>query len=227
MIKANRTTSLLLPFYGSFGKEFINSFTSVIGEGAKNMRLYLGDAKYSRSFLNFNDLLQDEIIFVQLLEEPFNFEKHLLLMQSHQNYITDYEEENYKIIVFKLDEPYTTALRELKQSRYSKMYNQALIDAYFSGTKYWYLMYVDDYKAVRFDVLTNGKETTIEQMRDKWEELNASDFYKNLVISPYHMFRKSENLRQLLEIIYGAEIPKENELITKINLKDEILNYET
>ena len=39
------------------------------------------------------------------------------------------------------------------------------------------------------------------------------------------MLNKSENLRLLLEHIYGAEIPKENELITKINLQDEILHY--
>lgn len=116
MIKANRTTSLLLPFYSNFGTEFIHVFEQVIGKGASNIRLYLSDAKYNRSFLNEEKLLEDNIIFVQVLEEPFNFEKHLMFMQSHQNYVTDYEYENYKIIVFKLNEPFSSAIRELKKS---------------------------------------------------------------------------------------------------------------
>lgn len=226
MIKANRTTALLFPFYSNFGSEFINSFDNIIGKSTSNIRLYIGDAKYSSSFLNFHKLLEDDFLFVQVLEECFNFERHLLLIQSHENYITDYEEDNYRVIVLKLNDPYVKALREFKQSNYSKMYNQALVDNYFSTSRYWYMMYANDSRTVKFDVLTNGKETTLEQMEDKWNAINAKDFYKNLIISPYHMFRKSENLRKLLSIVYNSKIPKENELITKINLKDEILNYE-
>lgn len=226
MIRANRTTSLLLPFYSNFGSEFINSFDNIIGKSPSNVRLYIGDANYSNSFLHMEKLLTDDFIFVQILEECFNFEKHLMLIQSHENYITDYEEENYRVLVLKLNDPYKKALREFKQSNYSKMYNQAIIDTYFSASRYWYLIYADENKAIKFDVLTGGKETTIEQMEEKWNNLNAKDFYKNLIISPYHMFRRSENLRKLLSIIYNADIPKENELITKINFKDEILNYE-
>ena len=75
MIKANRTTSLLLPFYSNFGSEFIQCFDQVVGKGASNIRLYLSDADYNRSFLNMEKLLEDNIIFVQVLEEPFNFDK--------------------------------------------------------------------------------------------------------------------------------------------------------
>ena len=39
------------------------------------------------------------------------------------------------------------------------------------------------------------------------------------------MINKSENLKLLLEHIYGSKIPDKNELVTKINLKDEILHY--
>jgi len=226
MIRANRTTQLLLPFYSNFGNEFINNFTNIIGSKAENIRLYIGDSKYSSSYKEKNVFINEPIIFVQLLEEPFNFEKHLLYIQSHQNYITDYEQENYKIIVFKLDEPYLTALKNLKQSKYSKMYNDSLLDKFFSGTRDWYLMYVDDYKSVIFNTTVNRKEVTETQMRDKWESIGAENFYKNLILSPYHVFKKSENLRILLEIIYNAKIPEENELVSEIKLEQEILNYE-
>ena len=226
MIRANRTTQLLLPFYSSFGNEFINNFTNIIGSKAENVRLYIGDSKYSSSHKDKNAFINEPIIFVQLLEEPFNFEKYLLYIQSHQNYITDYEQDDYKIIVFKLDEPYLTALKNLKQSKYSKMYDSFILDKFFSGTKDWYLMYVDDYKSVIFNTTVNGKEITETQMRDKWESINAENFYKNLILSPYHVFKKTKNLKTLLEIIYNTEIPDENELVSAIKLEQEILNYE-
>jgi Txe/YoeB family toxin of Txe-Axe toxin-antitoxin module len=65
----------------------------------------------------------------------------------------------------------------------------------------------------------------LDYLRNKWDAINAMNFYKKIIISPFHMLNKSENLRYLLEHIYGSEIPKENELVTKINLKDEILHY--
>ena len=226
MIKANRTTSLLLPFYSNFGSEFIQCFEQVIGKGASNIRLYLGDADYNSNFLNMNKLLEDNIIFVQILEEPFNFEKYLLQFQTHPNYITDYEYENYKVIVFKLNEPFSTAIKELKQSNYSKMYEKGMIDYYFKATKDWYLLYDNNSEIVVFSLFENNKMTDLEYLKNKWDNLNPVNFYKKLIISPFYMFNKSENLRLLLEHIYGAEIPKENELITEINLKDEILHYE-
>lgn len=226
MIKANRTTSLLLPFYSNFGSEFIQCFEQVIGKGASNIRLYLGDAKYNSNFLNMNKLLEDNIIFVQILEEPFNFEKYLLQFQTHPNYITDYEYENYKVIVFKLNEPFSTAIKELKQSNYSKMYEKGMIDYYFKATKDWYLLYDNNSEIVVFSLFENNKMTDLEYLKNKWDNLNPVNFYKKLIISPFYMFNKSENLRLLLGHIYGAEIPKENELITEINLKDEILHYE-
>jgi len=225
MIKANRTTSLLLPFYSNFGSEFIHVYEQIIGKGASNIRLYLGDADYNRSFLNMEKLLEDNIIFVQILEEPFNFDKYLLYLQSFHNYVTDYEYENYKVIVFKLNEPFSTAIRQLKQSNYSQMYDKGMIDYCFATTKNWYLMYVDDHQIIRFPLFVNNKMADLEYLKNKWDAINAIDFYKKLVISPFHMLNKSENLRLLLEHIYGAKIPKENELVTKINLKDEILHY--
>jgi len=223
MIRANRTTQLLLPFYSNFGNEFINNFVNIIGTKAENIRLYLGDSKYSTSYKNKSIFIDEPIIFVQLLEKPINFEKYLLYIQSHQNYITDYDQDNSKIIIFKLDEPYITALKYLKQSKYSLMYDDTSLNKFFSGTKDWYLMYVDNYRSVIFNDIKNFSET---KMREKWEALNAKDFYQNLILSPYHVFKKSENLRILLEIIYNTIIPFENELASKIKLKQEILNYE-
>ena len=74
MIRANRTTTLLLPFYSNFGSEFINSFDNMIDKSAFNVRLYIGDANYSNSFLHMEKLLTDDFIFVQILEECISFE---------------------------------------------------------------------------------------------------------------------------------------------------------
>lgn len=226
MIKTNRTTSLLLPFYSNFGKEFIYCFEQIIGKGATNIKLYLGDVDYNNNFLNMNKLLKDNIIFVQILEETFNFEKYLLQFQTHPNYVTDYEYENYKVIVFKLNEPFSSAMKELKQSNYSKMYDKGMVDFCFKSTKDWYIIFADDNQLIKFPLFVNNKMADLEYLKNRWDEIHAEDFYKNLIISPFHILNKSENLRLLLEHIYGAEIPKENELVTKINLKDEILHYD-
>ena len=57
------------------------------------------------------------------------------------------------------------------------------------------------------------------------ESINAENFYKNIILSPYHVLKK-KNLKTLLEIIYNAKIPEENELVSEIKLEQEILNYE-
>lgn len=108
MKKQNRTTSLLLTFYSEFGTEFISVFNAIAGEGLFNVRLYFADFNYSKN-------IEQDLIFVQVLEECFNFEKYLLQVQTHPNYITDYQEDNYKVIVFELKEPYIQALKNLKK----------------------------------------------------------------------------------------------------------------
>ena len=217
----------MYPFYSTFGNEFINVFNSISSK-YENIALYLGDWNYKNynGFQDYDKFLEDNLIFVKVLEETMTFEKSLLIMQSHQNYITDYESNGCKIIVFKLNEPYTKALRKLKTSEYSKMYKKEFIDSYYEESKFWYLKYRDELTNVSFNVFTNNKVSTIEQHRDKWDKIFARDFFDNLLLSPYHVLHKSENLREILEHIYNAEFPKENELIEKIKLKNEILNYE-
>ena len=216
----------MYPFYSTFGNEFINVFNSISSK-YNNIALYLGDCNY-KNYDNFNDFdkfLEDDIIFVQVLEETLTFERSLLVMQSHQNYITDYESNGSRVIVFKLNEPYARALRKLKISEYSKMYKKEFVDNYYEESKFWYLKYKDELTNISFNVFTNGKVTTIEQHKEKWNNACATDFFNNLMLSPYHVLHKSENLREILEYIYNAEFPKENELIEKIKLEKEILNY--
>lgn len=225
MVK-NRTTSLMYPFYSTFGNEFINVFNNV-SDKYNNVSLYLGDWNYKNynGFQNFDKFLDDDLIFVKIFEEVLSFEKNLLLMQSHKNYVADYTSTNGIIVVFKLDEPYITALRHLKKDEYSKMYKKELIDSYYDESKFWYLKYNNEIQSASFNVFTNNKLTTIEQHKEKWDNLQAVDFFNNLMLSPYHVLHKSENLRNILEYIYNAKFPKENELIEKIKLKNEILNY--
>lgn len=106
------------------------------------------------------------------------------------------------------------------------MYDKGMIEHIFKATKDWYLIYADDRQAVKFPVLLNGEEYSINHLAEKWDNLNPTDFYSKLIISPFYMLTKSKGLRLLLEHIYGAEIPEQNELVTKIKLENEILNYE-
>ena len=227
MIKANRTTTMLLPFYSNFGKEFITVFEQMIGKGAVNIQLYLGDVNYNKKFKNLMDCLDENLIFVQILEKPFNFDRLLLHVQSHANFITSYESGLTDILVFKLNDPFDVALKQLKYSKYSKMYDKNLVDKLYPSTKDWYIIYVDDHQVVRFpQYINSSKKASINYLIDKWDNIEAKNFFNKLIISPYHVFKKSEELKELLEHIYNANIPVENELVEKIKLKQEILNYE-
>lgn len=226
MVK-NRTTNLMYPFYSTFGNEFINIYNSISNK-YNNIALYLADYEYNNynNFKDYDKFLDDDLIFVQVLEETMTFDRGLLVMQSHQNYVTDYESNGCRVIVFKLNEPYSKALRKLKMSEYSKMYKKEFVDSYYEESKFWYLKYKDELTNVSFNVFTNGKVTTMEQHKEKWDRVDARDFFDGLMLSPYHVLNKSETLKEILEYVYNAEFPKENELIEKIKLEKEILNYD-
>lgn len=214
MVTTNRTTVLLYPFFTLFGKEFISSYSNMIGKSGSLVKLYIGDHNYSKS-------IEENLLFVNILEECFNFEKHLLQIQSHQNYITDYKlEDGTIVIVFKLDEPFSTALKYLKKSKYSKMYEKENIINFFKYSDYFLLQYSNKNYPVIF-----YQNDSISNNIKKWKDLNPNNFFKDLVISPFHMFLKSIDLKTMLETIYQADIPENNEFIEKIKLNEEILNY--
>jgi len=219
MTKVNRTTNLLLTFYSEFGNEFISVFNAIAGKGLYNVRLYFGDHHYSKSS-------DENLIFVQVLEECFNFEKYLLQIQSHPSYITDYQEDNYKVIVFEVKEPYIKALHYLKKSQYNKMFKSSAIEKWFGMTKGYYLIYKSDKQEVIFPEIVEGTKIDMNTLKDRWDRIGDENFFQNLLISPYHMLLKTPELKELLEHIYGSKIPEENELIEPIKLKEEILHYE-
>lgn len=222
MIK-NRTTALLYPFYSNFGNDFINAFT-LLSNRYDNVTLYLGDSNY-KSYNNFEDyesFLDDEVIFAHVDKKVNNFDKYQMQLQSHKNYVTDYD----NVFVFKLDEPYAKAARHLKKSEYSRMYSRNFIDLYFDESKFWYMKFKDENQSASFNVFQNAKMVTLDQHKEKWNGLNTEGFFNKIMLSPYHVLNRSENLRGILEIVYGTEIPENLELVEKIKLEKEILNYE-
>jgi len=208
----NKTTSFMYAFCSTFGTEFINLF---IGE--LYYTLYLGDWNYKNynNFTDYKKFIEDDIIFALMSPKKgdFSFEKRLLLVQSHENYIADYEIGEKRMVVFKVDEPHKTSLRMLKRSQFSKMYSPSDVDKWFKASKSFYISYVDRNGEVRIN-------------KDNCESIpDLEKNYHKIVYSPYHILRKTPALRELLECIFHVEIDYNQELAEKINIESEILNF--
>lgn len=101
------------------------------------------------------------------------------------------------------------------------MFKINTIEKYYGITRGYYLIYESDKQKVVFP-----EGVDINVLKNRWDKIDEVNFFKNLIISPYHMLLKTPELKELLEYIYNNKIPEENELIEAIKLQEEILNYE-
>ncbi len=209
-MKPNKTTDYLWAFYSNFGREF-----TMVFENLKNVSLFISDYNY-KNYDNYKDwesFIKDDIIFCYI-PECAALEKAILFMQIHSNYITDYEVSKGHMVVFKLNEPHKTALRQFKQSKFSKMYHDVEINTFFDMSAKFYAKYIDDLDKPR--LITDKNCIHLKDI----EKIHAS-----LRLSYYHVLKRSTNLRSILECLYNSSIPLENELMDRINFKSEIYNY--
>lgn len=209
-MKPNKTTDYLWAFYSNFGREF-----TMVFENLKNVLLFISDYDYKNydNYKEWDSFIKDDIIFCYI-PECTALEKALLFMETHSNYVTDYKVEGGHMVVFKLNEPHKTALRQFKQSKFSKMYQNSEIDAFFDMSTKFYAKYVD----------IDGKPKLITDKNCTY--LNDLErIHKSLRLSYYHVLKRSTNLKNILECLYNSTIPSENELMDRINFKSEIYNY--
>ncbi len=208
----NKTTKYLYPFCSNFGENFLKVYNNY----TKVLQIYIGDCKYKNynNFRDYEEFLGDNIIFVMFDKRDKSFDKSLTYIQTHKNYIADYEIDEYRhIIVFEISEQYKEALKYFKLSKYSKMYTQNDTDKHFSkGSKHFLAKY-------------GMSDQTIH--KENCNSLIGTEFnYNQFKLSRYHVLRKSKELRELLECVYNCSIDDNTELIDEIKLEEEVLNYE-
>ena len=68
MVTTNRTTVLLYPFFTLFGKEFISSYSNMIGKSGSLVKLYIGDHNYSKS-------IEENLLFCKYFRRMFQLWK--------------------------------------------------------------------------------------------------------------------------------------------------------
>jgi len=208
----NKTTKYLYPFCSNFGDEF----KDVYNNHTKVLQIYIGDYKYKdySNFENYEQFLKDNIIFVMFDKRDKPFDKSLTYIQNHKNYIADYEiDERRHVIVFEVIEQYRRALRYFKLSKYSAMYSEEDLDKHFSkGSKNFLARY-------------GISEETVHVKN--CDGLIGKQFnYNQFKLSTYHVLKKSKELRELLECVYNCYIDEHTELMEKIKLEEEVLNYD-
>lgn len=208
----NKTNSFMYAFCSTYSDEFIDYFSM------EDFCLFLGDWNYNNynEFKDWKRFIQDDVIFALISpkKRDVTLEKRILLFQSDEHYITDYDVEDKKMIVFKLDEPHKTALRNLKRSLFSKMYSIDNIERWFWKSKDFYIKYVDRGGEVRINLDNCDEIPDLEK-----------NYYK-IMYSPYHILKKSPKLKELLECLFNNDIGENAELAGRIDMKKEFFRKE-
>lgn len=207
----NNTTKYLYSFYNNFGKEFTQIYNSQL----KVLQLYIGDRKYKDydNFTNGKDFRNDNILFIAVDKRSLAFDKSLIGIQGDKHYVADYAIDDTKhMLVVELTGEHKIALNYFKRSQYSKMYPVEVLNKTFITSKSWIAKY---------------GMTEDEVTKQNCNDLIGEQFnYHQLKLSRYHVMTKSKELRELLECIYNCSIGEDTELMEKIRLNKEVLNYE-
>lgn len=201
--------------------------------------LYLGDFEYQnynffQTSTDFEKFLDDSIIFATIREDQnLDFDSSIEILKNMKQCVTTYDISDYsynsdndeiiqtdfrkQMFVFEVSGKHENALREFKQSRYSKMYEPNTVNSIFSTHTDYY---------VKLNT-PKGFITITESNVDKvFEGLCLEKEVSNIKISYAHVLKKSPQLKSLLEKIYMISISPEQELKSKLKWNKEIYNYE-
>lgn len=222
----NKTTKYLFVPFAEEKKSFITYYNICYTAGG--LKIFLDDANYEHN--------HEDCLFVYIdRTKVYKFEDILLFFRFYDTYLEDYPISSTEhMIIFKIDKSYRKTIEMFKEGKYSEMYDNRTIELFFSANhKSYYLKY----KGV--SITTSIKKTVIGS-GDKQEEIKKIVIdnetilnnirsleldYKHLVLSQYHVLKKSEELQCILSCLYMVNPKYIKELDSKPLMEDEIFNY--
>lgn len=222
----NKTTKYLFVPFTDENSYFINNYNLCHTTGG--LQIYLGDDEFKHSY--------EDCLFVHFDKTKIHkFDERLAFFKFGDNYLEDYEiSPSEHMIIFKIDKSYRTSIESFKKGKYSEMYSTKVIDLFFSKES------MDFYLKYKGTPITTSIKKTVIGSGDKQEEIKqlvinnpkVLDYipsleaeFKNIVLSKYHVLKKSEELQLILSYLYMVNKKYIDELESKPLMKDEIFNY--
>lgn len=222
----NKTTKYLFVPFTDENSYFINNYNLCHTTGG--LQIYLNDDGFKHSY--------EDCLFVYFDKTKIHkFDERLAFFKFYDNYLDDYEiSPGEHMIVFKIDKSYRKTIESFKKGKYSEMYSTKIIDLNF------YRDFSDFYLKYKGISVTTSIKKTMIGSGDKQEEIHhlvvnnpkvldyipslEADFH-NIVLSKYHVLKKSEELQLILSHLYMVDKKYIDELESKPLMKDEIFNY--
>lgn len=203
----NRTSKYFFIPFTDETHAFINNYNAC--HNNNGLKIYLDDISYK----DFNE----DCLFVCFDKiKIYKFEDRLNFFKFTDSYITDYEvSANEHIIIFKIHKKYKHIKELFLLGQYSKMYGDRIIENHFSNHSSYYVKYKHTPISITSKKILE-KENKIELFIDNEYIIDNIDSlennFKDLILSPYHVLKKSKELKLILSKLYKININSMDEL---------------
>lgn len=217
----NRTTKYFFVPFSEESSSFITNYN--ICYRNDGVRIYLDDLEKT------DDYGQDTLYVCFDRNKILRFEERLTFFKFADNYIADYPlSESKHVVVFRIPEKFRKTFSFFYNGEYSKMYDGKTIELCFKDSKEYFFKYksipvtVNNIKILDKD---NLYTTEIENIGVLKNILSLEKDFSNIVLSPYHVLKKSKELIEIISKLYSVDKRYIDELDSKPIISEEVLRY--
>lgn len=183
MTEINKTTRYLFVPFAYQDKAFISNYNAC----HKGLKIYLDDT-------GTDDKYYDDCFYVYFdSSKIIKFEERLLFFKMCDCYVKDYQiSETEHIIIFKYLEQFKDTVIAFVSGWYHLMYDNKIIETYFSKHADYFMKYNDV-------PITEKNISVLENLDSLYKD------YKLIQLSPYHVLKRSDELKTLVSRLYGVD----------------------
>jgi len=211
----NRTSKYFFIPFTDETHAFINNYNAC--HNNNGLKIYLDDIEYS----GFNE----DCLFIYFDKNKIiKFEDRLNFFKFCDSYVTDYEiSATEHLIIFKIHKKYRHVKELLLSGQYSKMYDERIIENHFANHSGYYLKYKHIPISVKSRKILEKEEKTELYVENEYviDSIDSlEDTFKDVFLSPYHVLKKSKELKLILSKLYKVNLKYIDEL-DSIPLKEQ------
>lgn len=216
----NRTSKYFFIPFTDESHAFINNYNAC--HNNNGLRIYLDDIEYSQ--------YNEDCLFVCFDKSKIpKFEDRLNFFKFTENYVFDYEVSlTQHVIVFKIHKKYKFVKDLFLLGEYSKMYSDKIIDNHFSNHSGYYLKYKHTPISVKSIKILEKEDTLGISIENEYiidNIISLKDNFKHILLSPYHVLKKSKELKFILSKLYQIKLKYIDELDSKPLEEEEIFRF--
>lgn len=203
----NRTSKYFFIPFTDETHAFINNYNAC--HNNNGLRIYLDDIKYAGD--------SEDCLFVYFDKAKIHkFEERLNFFKFCDSYVDDYEvSANEHLIIFRIHKKYRHVKELLLNGEYSKMYEERIIESHFANHSGYYLKYKHTPISVKSRKLLEREDKTELYIDNEYiinNIISLEDTFKDVILSPYHVLKKSKELRLILSKLYKVKLKYIDEL---------------